>query len=274
MRVRILASFVWVSLRGAQLGGCATAGAKAPAGYLLAGQSNMSGRGLLKDLTAEEQLPDPAVRLYGNDGMVRIAVEPLDSAKGQIDKVSTDTLAGVGPGLFFARAILRTRGGAVLLVPCAKGGSSIRQWAPAEGRDSLYGSCVARAREAGAPVRGILWYQGETDAETIDAAGRWKADFRRTMTQLRSDLGNGDIPIVLVQLADDPPGTRNIGRFPAWSIIQDAQAEDLLSCTAMVSAKGLPLKEDGLHLDTAAQRVLGARLAVAMNELLERGCGR
>ena len=39
----------------------------------------------------------------------------------------------------------------------------------------------------------------------------------------------------------------------------------------MVAAKGLSKREDDLHLDTAAQRVLGARLATAMRELQDKG---
>ena len=96
----------------------------------------MSGRGLVDDLTADERTPDPAIQVYGNDGVLRVAEEPLDSAGGQIDTVSTDNQAAVGPGLFFAIALRRVRGGPVVLVPCSKGGSSISRWTPAEGRQA------------------------------------------------------------------------------------------------------------------------------------------
>jgi hypothetical protein len=40
----------------------------------------------------------------------------------------------------------------------------------------------------------------------------------------------------------------------------------------MVPARGLPMKPDELHLTTAAQRVVGARLAAAMEDLRRSGC--
>ena len=64
--------------------------------YLLTGQSNMSGRGLLEELTAEERVADPAIRLYGNDGVTRPALDPLDDPAGQVDAVSRS--AGRGDG--------------------------------------------------------------------------------------------------------------------------------------------------------------------------------
>ena len=117
----------------------------APEIYLLAGQSNMSGRGLLEDLTPEERTADSAIQLYGNDERLRAALDPLDDATGQVDAVSADPKAAVGPGLFFARALRRMHGGPVLLVPCAKGGSSMGRWEPSDRRDTLYGACLARA---------------------------------------------------------------------------------------------------------------------------------
>lgn len=241
--------------------------------YLLTGQSNMSGRGLVSELTEAERAPDPEIRLFANDGRWRVAVDPLDDPAGQVDAVSADTQAAVGPGLFFARAMHKSRLRPVSVAPCAKGGSSIGRWKPAEGRDTLYGSCLARAREAALGVTGIVWYQGETDAEKPDNAKVWTESFIQLAAQFRKDLGKPNLPVVLVQLADAPPQTPGARPYPSWTAIQDAQGGDFGRCVAMVSAKGLPLKEDGLHLTTASQRIVGERLAVAMTGLLARGCG-
>jgi hypothetical protein len=231
--------------------------------YLLTGQSNMSGRGLLDELTPAERTPDPAIQLYGNDEKTRPALDPLDAAAGQVDVVS---------GLFFARATRTRRDRPILLVPCAKGGSSMAQWAPGGGRDTLYGSCLARAKAAG-KVRGILWYQGETDAGRPDSAQGWKASFEALVDRFRSDLGGRRLPIVIVQLADPPsPEVQAPKTYPSWAAIQAVQAEPLPACVAMVPAGGLPLKADTLHLTTASQRVLGGRLAQAMEALRKQGC--
>jgi len=129
-----------------------------PATFILAGQSNMSVRVDLTTLTAEERLSDSRIRLYGNDGLWRNALHPLDDAHGQIDAVSADRLAAVGPGLFFAREFTSSNDRDVALIPCAKGGSSMHQWKPDLSGSTLYGSCLARAKAADQPIAGVLWY--------------------------------------------------------------------------------------------------------------------
>jgi hypothetical protein len=252
--------------------------------YLLTGQSNMSGRGLIEELTPAERTPDPAIQLYGNDEKTRPALDPLDDAAGQVDAVSSDAgIAAVGPGLFFARATRGLRDRPILLVPCAKGGSSIGQWKPNAGkpnagkpggeRDTLYGSCLARARAVGGKVKGILWYQGETDAGRADSAEAWRAAFEALVSQFRQDLNDPRLPIVIVQLADPPsPQVSAPKTYPSWAAIQAVQAGPLPACVAMVPARGLPMKPDELHLTTAAQRVVGVRLAQAMDGLRRNGC--
>lgn len=235
--------------------------------YLLAGQSNMSGRGRLTDLEPADRKPDPSIRLYGNDGGWKIATEPVDSADGQVDAVSSDTPAGVGPGLFFARAL----GGPVALVPCAKAGSAMAEWKPDVGRDTLYGSCLARAREVGDGIAGVLWYQGEADTRSADAARSWAPAFVAFVERVRADLRSPRLPVVFVQLADQAREGEPSRRV-AWRDVQAAQASTHLPCAAMVSATGLATAEDQLHLTTASQRVLGARLAAAMRELHAAGC--
>lgn len=247
--------------------------AKAPDVYLLAGQSNMSGRGELAELTPLEREADPRITLYGNDEKVRPALDPLDDPTGQVDAVSTDVQAAVGPGLFFARATLAARRKPILLVPCAKGGSFIDQWKGGGGRETLYGSCIARARAAGGRIRGILWYQGESDGGRADSAKVWRAAFEDLVARFRQDLDAPRLPIAIVQLADPPsPAVMAPRTFPSWAAIQAEQAGPLPTCVAMVTAQSLPLKADTLHLTTASQRVLGARLAEAMVGLRRAGC--
>lgn len=261
--IRIIASAAAVLLLGA---------APIPRVYILAGQSNMSGRGVMDALSPDDRVPDPRIRLYGNDGQWRTALDPLDDAHGQIDAISTDKQAGVGPGLFFARASLKFDPNPVALLTCAKGGTSIDRWTPSDERTTLYGSCLARVREVGGRPKGMLWYQGESDAQESPAdAGRWLAKFQEMARTLRGDLKVADLPIVIVQLADRP--RPNATRYPAWDVIQAQQSRPPLACTATVSAKGLPRNPDDLHLTTAAQRKLGPKLAKAMARLIKQGCG-
>jgi len=126
---------------------------------------------------------------------------------------------------------------------------------------------------AGGQVKGILWYQGETDAGRADSAGAWRAAFEALVGRFRQDLGDQRLPIVIVQLADRPsPGVSAPKTYPSWAAIQAAQAGPPPACVAMVPARGLPMKPDELHLTTAAQRVVGTRLAEAMEGLRRSGC--
>ena len=262
---------LWAML--ASLPALPAAAAAAPDIFLLAGQSNMSGRGSLAELAEAERRVDPQIRLYGNDGRFRPALDPLDDAGGQKDPVSADAQAAVGPGLFFARALKRLNGRPILLVPCAKGGSSIRRWEAGGGRDTLYGSCLARARSAGGRIKGILWYQGESDSESVESASRWSEAFAALVAAFRRDLVAKRLPVVFVQLADPPARADRAPRYPGWRVVQDRQAALRLPCSAMVRTAGLPRLDDELHLTSAAQRVLGARLAAAMHGLMRRKCG-
>lgn len=234
--------------------------------YLLMGQSNMSGRGLLEEASPGVLDPDERIQLYGNDARWRRAAEPLDTAKGQLDKVSADP-DGVGPGLVFAKAMLQRHPGRFIgLVTCAKGGSAISEWKPSPERATLYGSCLARAREAArfGQIAGILWYQGETDARTELAAQAWGERFTAMITQFRAELGQPDVPLAVVGLGDQPQSGRYAGQFPAWATVQASQAALRLDHQVHVSAGGLPMNADQLHLNTASQVKLGQALAQAM----------
>ncbi|GAA0673162.1 hypothetical protein FHT00_001595 [Sphingomonas insulae] len=238
--------------------------------YVLAGQSNMSGRGRLADLAPAERIADPRIRLYGNDGRWRDALDPLDDAANQVDPVSADPQAAVGPGLPFARSLLRMRGHRVGLVPCAKGGSAIAAWVPGADRSTLYGSCAARVRDAKGRLAGLLWYQGESDTRGA-TSHTWRSGFAAIVAAFRNDWNAPRLPIVFVQIADRP----RIGadRYPDWTVVQAEQARVSLPCVAMVSTRTLRRNPDDLHLTTDAQRILGLRLAKAMATLQRQGCG-
>jgi len=96
--------------------------------FILAGQSNMAGRGAVPN-SADAPAEDARIRSFAQRGDVwQTAVEPIHA-----DKPSK---AGVGPGFSFARELRRRLFAAgltdaeVLLVPCAWGGTSICHWLP------------------------------------------------------------------------------------------------------------------------------------------------
>ena len=108
--------------------------------------------------------------------------------------------------------MVESTGVPVGLVACAHGGTSMEQWNPAkkeQGGNSLYGSMLRQVKQAGGKVKGVLWYQGESDA--LGQGEAWKA-YPRVFTDfiaaVRSDFGQPELPFYFVQ----------IGRFVAGPI--------------------------------------------------------
>lgn len=248
--------------------GCVSAQTPSPPAqvFLLMGQSNMSGRGDLAELPPDWHIPDPRIRVLSNDGVLRPALEPLDSADNQIDAVSFDRSAGVGPALAFAKAVIEERPeSSILLVPCAKGGTLIAAWAPAESRDTLYGSCLARAREAAelGTIAGVLWYQGESDTDRYDLTSAWPGAFADLIAAVRADLGKPDLPVLMVSIGDWPVNGPYAARFPAWRELQAAQDAFSAPGVTVIAAAGLDRNDDELHLSTDGAIELGRKLAHA-----------
>lgn len=230
------------------------------------GQSNMSGRGDLAELPPDLQTSDSRIRVLSNDGVLRLAREPLDNPENQIDTVSADRSAGVGPAFAFAKAVIAERPqSSIVLVPCAKGGTLIAAWAPAEGRDTLYGSCLARAREAAevGTIAGVLWYQGESDSDNYDLASAWPGRFEILVSTLRSDLGIPGLPVLMVSIGDRPVNGPYAARFPAWCELQGAQNAFSVPGVTVVPAAALDRNDDELHLSTPGAVELGQRLSTA-----------
>lgn len=247
---------------------CASASPPSPPTqiFLLTGQSNMSGRGDLAELPPDWHTPNPRIRVLSNGGILRLAIEPIDSAGNQIDAVSADPSAGVSPAFAFAKAVVEERPeSSILLVPCAKGGTLIAAWASAKGRDTLYGSCLARAREAAelGTIAGVLWYQGESDTDSYELAGVWPRAFANIVSALRADLGKPDLPVLMVSIGDRPVNGRYAARFIAWHELQAAQSALLAPGVMVVPAAALDQNDDELHLSTIGALELGQRLADA-----------
>ena len=89
--------------------------------YLLIGQSNMSGRGVITEKNKEEGRPNVFMLTKENTWVP--ARNPLHFDKPKI--------AGVGPGLSFGISMAKGNPTHKIgLVPCAVGGTSIDSWKP------------------------------------------------------------------------------------------------------------------------------------------------
>ncbi len=244
--------------------------------WVMAGQSNMEGCGRLDATEIEE--PNTLVHAFDMSDRWLTACEPLhwrldspDPAHWpELRRPSADEILaehkgrtnGVGPGLAFAGEVVRQTGVPIGLVPCAVGGTTMEQWDPEQvklGGRSLYGSMLRRVDAIGGRVRGLLWYQGESDA-VGGVSDVFAARFSRFVQAVRHDFAAQDLPVLFVQIGrmfvPEPVHLK-------WNAVQEAQriCSREVPNSDFVPAVDLAM-EDFIHLSSAGQKRLGERLAV------------
>lgn len=227
--------------------------------FLLVGQSNMAGRGVVEP---EDKTPHPRVLMLTKEGRWAPATDPM-----HFDKPA----AGVGLGKTFGRIIAEARPGVTIgLIPCAVGGSPIDTWVPgaldAATSTHPWDDMMKRARTAltAGTLKGILWHQGESDSKP-ELAPAYEAKLHALIARFRKDLSAPEVPFIAGQM----------GRFAdvPWDSAKSRvdQAHQALPGkvphTAFVSAEGLKHKGDKVHFDSAALRELGKRYAEAFLKL-------
>jgi hypothetical protein len=241
--------------------------------FILAGQSNMSGRGELPLQPATH----PQVFVFGNDYRWTLAVEPIDRPDGQVDTVSQDTgddPAGFSPGVAFATSLLKHDPQRVIgLIPCAKGDTAIAAWQRSLSDQTLYGACLKRIGAAATmgDLAGVLVFQGEADAldphahpDRVLSAGDYATTFTTFVHDLRSDLARPQLPVVFAQIGT----TTAPDAFIHWETVKAQQATVQLPCAAMITTDDLPL-QDAVHFTTDSYRQIGARFAAAFRHLVQ-----
>jgi hypothetical protein len=239
--------------------------------FILAGQSNMSGRGDAPKLVVK---PNPKIYVFGNDYRWRLAKEPIDDPSNQVDQTSEDLDAGFSPALSFATTILERHPDMIIgLIPCAKGETSIYDWQRNLSNDTLYGSCLKRVRTASimGNVAGLLFFQGEADArdpikypKATMVPNQWAFGFITFVYSLRSDLNLPELPVVYAEIGTNTTPEE----FKNWKIVQEQQRSIRLPFCSMITTDDLPLKND-IHFTTDSYRVIGKRFAEAYLGLLQ-----
>ncbi|KAM3237398.1 putative carbohydrate esterase [Capsicum chacoense] len=236
--------------------------------FLLAGQSNMAGRGgvfrkvvggnvtkVWDGFVPEECKPNRKIIRFNVAQKWEEAHEPLNYG---IDCLSS---CGLGPGMAFANEILKkdSKFGVIGLVPCARGGTGLDKWR----NGSLpYGELVKRAKIAeknDGIIRGLLWYHGESDVKGGNGYKDYKINLEKFIHDLRTDLNSPNLPILYVIL---PYPTKPF-KGPYIEEVRAAQLAINIPNVIRIDAKGLQIGPDGIHLTTPAQVQLGHMFAHA-----------
>jgi len=229
--------------------------------FVLAGQSNMAGRGQVEPC---DTLPHPRIFSVTPEKRWVVAREPL--------QLYQPALTGLGPGMAFARALIEKLDEEVYigLIPCAVGGSSVGNWLS----DSLYNGVRLKSNFTDklqwamnyGTVKGIIWHQGEADA-TAEKIPYYKADLQLLFDYFREVAGNDDLPIIAGELGIFPGVEKNRQEYLCLNdILMEISRDD--PDMALVRSFGLKARADNVHFDAPSQRIMGRRYAAAWLSLM------
>ncbi len=221
--------------------------------YLLAGQSNMAGRGFVEPV---DTLASSHVLTLNKNKEWVLAKEPLH----YYEPLRT----GLDCGLSFGKKLSALYGKEITigLVPCAIGGSSIEQWlGDSTYRDiTLYSNLIKNARIAMqyGTIKGILWHQGESNSSGVTYKN-FLQNLNSFFTKLRNDLGNTTLPIYAGELASFINKSTNKFVDSVNSDLYQLSRSD--KNIYVIKTSDLTHRGDTLHFDSRSLRLMGERFA-------------
>lgn len=222
--------------------------------FLLAGQSNMAGRGPLDDAGKKAV---PRVFALNKKMEWQPAVDPLHWDK---------SAAGVGIGKTFAAIVAEKKPNVSIgLIPAACGGSPISTWAPGAYHDQTkshpYDDALKRAKLAmeKGTLKAILWHQGESDSNEKSAAV-YEKRLEELINRFRKDLDQPKLPFIIGQLGVFPGKEANPNRDTVNKAFESLSKK--MEHVAYVTSEGFT-SHDGIHFDTKSVRTFAERYATA-----------
>lgn len=221
--------------------------------FILAGQSNMAGRGFVEP---QDTIPNDRILTINKDNKIIHAKEPLHFYESK--------RTGLDCGLSFAKELLQSvpPDVSILLVPVAIGGSSSFQWLG----DSLYRGVklmtnfknrVDVALKHG-KAKALLWHQGESDTHPDTIPG-YEHRIEELFKKMRAVAKNETLPVLIGELGSFSTDNGN------WSQINQAMhryAEKDMHAHVIDTSDLKPMN-DLIHFDGPSQRLLGQRMAAA-----------
>ncbi len=219
--------------------------------FLLAGQSNMAGRGFVEP---QDTIPSKRILTINKNNELIYAKEPLHFYE--------PTATGLDVGLSFGEELIKNIPDSisVLLLPTAVGGSSITQWLNDENfRNVQLFSNFKEKLELGksyGAIKGIIWHQGESDANKEDIEN-YEKRLSQLISKFRKNSGNNELPIIIGELGSFSDNNEQ------WKEINEqirayATTDSL---TIVVQTSDLKHKGDKVHFSSESIRILGKRYA-------------
>ncbi len=226
---------------------------------LLAGQSNMAGRGTV---LPEDKVAPPRLLKLNSKGEWVPATAPVHFDVSWV---------GVGPGETFGKLLAESDPSVTVgLIPAACGGSSIKHWQKGaywKQTDSHpYDDAIARTEKAlkHGTLKAILWHQGEADCYDAEEA-TYEDDLKTLLNDFRTRFKAENVPLIIGQL----PRFYHAPWKEAEKKIDTAHrniAKELPNAI-FVSSEGMTSNPDKVHFNRESQIEMGKRYFKAYQTL-------
>lgn len=221
--------------------------------FLLAGQSNMAGRGFVEP---QDTIPSDRVLTINKKGEIIVAKEPIHFYES--------SELGLDCGLSFGKAMLKhiPDSISILLIPTAVGGSRVSQWLDDERHRKVrlltnFKKKVALGKTYG-QIKGILWHQGESDANQVDVPF-YKDRLSELFSEFRQLVDDEQLPVLVGEL-----GTYAHRKDYEFSLQINEQIKLLTTTDAnAICVKSSDFDRSGYngHFGSESQRTFGHRFA-------------
>jgi len=219
--------------------------------FLLIGQSNMAGRGEFGEVP---EIINEKCYMLRNGKWIPMR-EPINPDRAIFDYFHS----GRGLSASFADEYAKHFDEVIGLIPCADGGTKLEQWMPGE---ILYDNAVNNAKLAmrTSKIVGILWHQGENDSHFKENANTYQHRFTEMITQLRNDLGNEKLPVIVGELGRFAASYQN-GKLKYMDIVNEAlrTMPSVIENCGFASSEGLTDRGDSIHFNSVSYRIFGKR---------------
>lgn len=245
---------------------------------VLAGQSNMAGRGNVSALPRYLNKVHSDIWYHYYCGFAADKTKPYSSDGWTFlqpgkKHVSTPE-AHFGPEMSFAVAFkeaLSLTDGELGIIKVAVGGTNlVNDWNPVSpGGHKIFPNFVKRVNTAllssvkssANNIKGILWMQGEGDSLDKESAIIYRHNLEIFIKNCRSFFNNSKLPFIQGQIMD-----RNTDRMPFAAMVREAQHDvcNTFPNIGLIETDDLADMGDKIHFSSEALIELGKRYAQAL----------
>jgi sialate O-acetylesterase len=253
--------------------------------WLASGQSNM-------ELTVS-QANDAATEIAAaNNQMIRQFKVPKTITKEPTNELPAGcawtpaTAANVGnftaAGYYFAKTLFADINVPIGIINTSYGGARIEAWMSEEmlGYDEdavvLAGGTYQERQPTlcynqmlkpleGLPIKGFIWYQGESNADYMEDALEYGSLFKKMITSWRENWGLGDLPFIWVQLPNYGVAYEAPQAWDAWPILRANQS---IALSLPNTAEAVTIDIGDVDIHPKNKIPVGERLALCARKVV------